>query len=67
MTTVPLDGAEAKAAAALCGRAGTADVVDASVVVCARSRGHAVITGDIGDLSTLDPTLVALIDLGTPL
>ena len=59
VTTVVLDEAEAKAAGALCGRAETADVVDASVVVCARSRGHAVLTGDTSDLALLDPTLRA--------
>jgi predicted nucleic acid-binding protein len=62
VTTVVLDEAEAKAAGALCGRAGTADVVDASVVICARSRGHAVLTGDTSDLAVLDPTL-RVIDL----
>ena len=62
VTVVPLNAAEARAAGALCGHAGTTDVVDASVVVCARSRGHAVITGDTGDLAALDPTL-RLIDL----
>ena len=57
VTTVALDEAEARAAGALCGRAGTTDVIDASVVICARSRGHAVMTGDAGDLAALDPSL----------
>jgi predicted nucleic acid-binding protein len=57
VSIVALDEPEARAAGALCGRAGTADVVDASVVVCARARGHAVITGDPGDLVALDPAL----------
>jgi hypothetical protein len=33
------------------------DVVDASVVICARARDHAVIAGDRDDLARLDPTL----------
>lgn len=57
VTTVALDGPEARAIGALCGVAGTADVIDASVVVCARARGHAVVTGDPDDLAALDPAL----------
>ncbi len=55
VTAVVLDEPEARAAGALCGRAGTADVVDASVVICA--RGHSVVTGDPDDLAALDPAL----------
>lgn len=54
---VALDEPDARAAGTLCGRVGTADVIDASVVVCARMRGHAVITGDPDDLAALDPSL----------
>lgn len=59
VTTVPLDEPEAKAASALCGRTGTSDIVDASIVICARARarGHAVLTGDPDDLAALDPAL----------
>ena len=57
VTVVPLDEPEARAAGALCGHAGTADVVDASVVLCARDRNHAVISSDGDDLAALDPTL----------
>lgn len=57
VTVVVLDELEARAAGVLCGRAGTADVVDASVVLCARARGHAVVTGDPDNLAALDPTL----------
>jgi len=42
----------------LCGLARTRDVVDASVVVAARSHQCAVVTGDPDDLLALDPTLV---------
>jgi hypothetical protein len=44
----------------VCGRAGTTDVVDASVVVCARQRGHQVVTGDPGDLLSIDPDLAVI-------
>ena len=57
VTVVPLDEAEARAAGALCGHAGTIDVVDASVVVCARDRDHAVLSSNPEDLATLDPAL----------
>ena len=54
---VPLDDASARAAGQLCGVAGTRDVIDASVVLCARKHGHAVLTSDAGDLSRLDSSL----------
>ncbi|MGH8909415.1 MAG: PIN domain-containing protein [Egibacteraceae bacterium] len=57
VTAVALDEPEARAAGVLCGRAGGDDVVDASVVICARTRGHAVVTADPGDLAVLDPGL----------
>ena len=47
----------ARAAGQLCGARGTSDVVDASVVLCARARKHAVVTSDVGDLRRLDPAL----------
>jgi hypothetical protein len=53
----PLDDAAARRAGQLCGVTRTHDVVDASVVLCARRRGHAVVTCDAGDLRRLDPTL----------
>jgi hypothetical protein len=51
----PLDDRRARAAGQLCGAAGTHDVVDASVVLCARARNHAVMTSDVDDLRRLDP------------
>jgi predicted nucleic acid-binding protein len=54
---VPLDDAQARTAGALCGLTATADVIDASVVICARARGHAVITSDPDDMARLDPSL----------
>lgn len=43
----------ARAAGVLCGRAGTADAVDAIVVAAAVARGAIVVTSDPGDLATL--------------
>jgi hypothetical protein len=54
---VPLDDARARAAGQLCGVAGTRDVIDASVVLCARERGHGVLTADVDDLEHLDSSL----------
>jgi len=56
---VALDEARARAAGVLLGKAGTADVVDASVVICAREHGEdvAVLTGDPADLRKLDSRL----------
>jgi predicted nucleic acid-binding protein len=53
----PLDDFRARAAGQLCGATRSRDVIDASVVVCARRRGHAVVTSDAGDLRRLDPGL----------
>ncbi len=50
----PLDDARARAAGQLCGVTGTSDVIDASVVLCARARGHGVMTSDVDDLRRLD-------------
>jgi hypothetical protein len=55
--TEPLDDHRARAAGQLCGVAGTTDVIDASVVLCARARGHGVLTTDPEDMQRLDPTL----------
>ena len=54
---VSLDDASARAAGQLCGARHTSDVVDASVVLCARDRSTAVITSDVEDLRRLDPHL----------
>lgn len=54
---VPLDGLAAYASGVLCGLAGTADVVDASVVLCARERGQRVVSDDPRDLLAIDPNL----------
>lgn len=54
---VTLDGRTARAAGELCGRAGTTDVIDASVALCARQRGHDVVTSDPDDIRRLDASL----------
>ena len=57
-TAVPaLDRELAEAAGTLCGRTGTSDVIDASVVLVARREGAPVVTSDVDDLRRLDPTL----------
>jgi hypothetical protein len=56
-TAVPaLDQVLAEAAGVLCGRSGTSDVIDASVVLVARRERAVVVTSDVGDLRRLDPT-----------
>lgn len=52
---VAFDESAARAVGHLLGRTGTTDVVDASVVWCARLRGAVVLTSDPDDLRRLDP------------
>jgi hypothetical protein len=52
-----LDDRRARAAGQLCGVSDTSDVIDASVVLCARARRYAVMTSDLEDLRRLDPSL----------
>ena len=54
---VPLDGSDATAVGLLLARTGTADVVDAHVVVCAQRTGQAVITSDERNLRRIAPGL----------
>jgi hypothetical protein len=49
-----LDDQRARAAGMLCGVAGTDDVVDASVVLCAMRRKLRIVTSDPDDLAKLD-------------
>jgi predicted nucleic acid-binding protein len=53
----PLDLEEAQATGAICGKAGTSDVVDPSVVLLARRYGASVVTSDAGDLARIDANL----------
>jgi hypothetical protein len=52
-----LDDRRARAAGQLCGSAGTSDVIDASVVLCAKARGHGVVTSDPADIRRLASTI----------
>ena len=54
---VALDRVDAVNVGRLLAVAGTADVVDAHVVVCARRARQRVVTSDPDDLSRLDPNL----------
>lgn len=54
---VALDRVDATSVGRLLATSGTADVVDAHVVLCARRTGQAVATSDPDDLHQLDPTL----------
>jgi rRNA-processing protein FCF1 len=57
-TIVPsLDQVLAEAAGVLCGRVGSSDVIDASVVLVARRERAVVVTSDVQDLRRLDPSL----------
>ena len=57
----PLTDERARAAGQLCGVTQTSDVIDASVVLCARARAHAVATTDPDDMTRLDPKLRVIV------
>ncbi len=52
---VPLDRVDATSVGRLLAAAGTSDIADAHVVICARRAGQQIITSDPGDLTRLDP------------
>ena len=52
---IALDGPDATAVGLLLARTGTADVVDAHVVVCAQRASQAIVTSDATDLSRIAP------------
>ncbi|MGA7241310.1 MAG: PIN domain-containing protein [Bryobacteraceae bacterium] len=54
---VALNGPDATAVGLLLARSGTADIVDAHVVVCAQRAGQSVVTSDTADLARLSPAL----------
>ncbi len=66
---IPLEGSLARATGLLCGRAGTADIVDASVALIAAARSQtgptALVTSDPTDLRHLLQTLDASVRLVT--
>lgn len=53
----PLDEILARLAGILCGRAGTSDVIDASVVLTGRRHDGVIVTSDVDDLRRLDPAV----------
>jgi hypothetical protein len=53
----PLDSRRAREAGQLCGATGTSDIIDASVVLCAKRRGHKIATSDPADLRRLDASI----------
>jgi hypothetical protein len=55
-----LDEGSAKAVGVLLGRAGTSDVVDASVVLSARRHDALVFSADAADLRRIDPGLTII-------
>lgn len=56
----PLDEFRARQSGQLCGVRGTNDVIDASVVLCARIRGHRIVSTDVDDMRRLDPSAVII-------
>ncbi|MDA8354793.1 MAG: PIN domain nuclease [Actinomycetota bacterium] len=58
---VGLDDHGARAAGQLLGVAGGDDVIDATVVLCARSRRHRVATSDAHDMHRLEPRVELVI------
>ncbi len=57
LEVVPLTAEGARAAGELCAARNSSDVIDASVALCAKERGHYVITSDPGDIARLAPEL----------
>ena len=59
-SVVALDTKLALRVGATCAATGAADVVDVSVALCARERGHSVITSDPADIAAIDPALTLI-------
>jgi hypothetical protein len=57
----PLDDERARAAGQLCGVMRTSDVIDASVVLCARQRSHRIVTSDPADIRKLAPKFAVIV------
>jgi len=54
---VPLNGPDATAVGLVLAKTGTADIVDAHVVVCAQRARQAILTSDTADLRRISPSL----------
>jgi predicted nucleic acid-binding protein len=50
----------ARSVGLVCAATGHHDVIDVHVALCARERGHAVVTSDVNDISRVDPSLVII-------
>jgi predicted nucleic acid-binding protein len=50
----------ARSVGLMCAATGHHDVIDVHVALCARERGHAVVTSDVDDISRVDPSLVII-------
>jgi predicted nucleic acid-binding protein len=59
-SVVALDQRQALRIGARCVATGVADVIDVSVALCARDRGHAVVTSDPDDIRAAGPSLTLL-------
>ena len=55
-----MDLAVARSVGLMCTASGHHDVIDVHVVLCARERGHAVVTSDVDDISRIDPSLMII-------
>ncbi len=58
---IGLDGPDATTVGLLLARTGTADVVDAHVVVCARRAKQAIVTSDPDDLRRIAPDMLLVV------
>lgn len=58
---VALNGPDATAVGLLLARAGTSDIVDAHVVVCAQRAGQFVVTSDAANLRRIAPEMQLLV------
>jgi hypothetical protein len=61
-----LDGTRARATGTLAGHAGTADIVDATVVEGALRRGDLIISSDQGDLAAIAAAVSRRVDIDHP-
>lgn len=59
-TIVALDRRQALRVGVRCAATGVKDVIDVSVALCARDRGHRVVSGDPDDIRAADPSLTVL-------
>jgi nucleoside-diphosphate-sugar epimerase len=57
---VALDRRQALRVGVRCAITGVTDVIGVSVALCARDRGHAVVTSDTGDIRAAEPSLTLL-------